>query len=375
MNGFTKKYLWRVAFIFASIVPSQGDICIYVADQSVNSSQVNHKSYDQAGNYAKALEAAQIQYSCACEPDHVQDAARHARMISRFEKKLLLLGSFQLLFDANFRPKVKLMQLLSILGMPALDPDENALNQINSWAQKNLLRQGERWQEQNHRFEELTPRLKPLLKELDFVKATVPHFKEYQGALIHGAMLPTARLRLHYLIKQWKCGIRFSHLYFLSGDRPLQAEHENEETLLSDQKSPLKIREEWSRPHQLPKTEAEMMRFIWEQSEIPEDVRKQVKVHFIHAPMKKNPGSEKSLRPTTDDTVEYWLKNSPPLGRYLAVSNSPYINRQDLVVRMMASKGYEFETIGPEAIEQEKMAIFLDELARFIYQTKIVASR
>ena len=68
-------------------------------------------------------------------------------------------------------------------------------------------------------------------------------------------------------------------------------------------------------------------------------------------------------------------KTAPLYGRYLAVTNAPYTNRQDLVVRALAPSDYGFDTIGSGASEQEKVAIFLDELARLIFQTKQLSEK
>ena len=50
------------------------------------------------------------------------------------------------------------------------------------------------------------------------------------------------------------------------------------------------------------------------------------------------------------------------------ITNAPYINREDLAIRTIAPSEYGFDTVGSSAREQEKMVIFLDELARFIFQ-------
>jgi hypothetical protein len=278
-------------------------------------------------------------------------------------------GFSTLLFDENGRPSFELMQLLKIVGMDNLNESEEPIAQINRWAQKNLLRQGERWEEQTSRFEELKTKIKPLLADLGFVNATAPQFNPYQGAIVHGALLPTVRLRLYYLVEQWKKGVRFTHLYFLSGERPLEGQYENNQALVTEEGSPLKIRREWQVPAELPKTECGMIQLVWEQSDIPNDMREQINVHFINAPMKQDIRSAKLLRPTTDDSVERWLQALPPHGRYLAISNAPYTHRQDVVIRKLAPKDdFEFDTIGPAAEDRVKMAILLDELARTIFQ-------
>lgn len=261
----------------------------------------------------------------------------------------------QLLFDEKHQPSDQLLQLLQLVGMGPLDESKSALVQMNDWAQKNLLRRGERWQEQTDKFEQLKPKLKPLLQELGFVNATYPHSKVYQGAIIHGASLETARLRLNYLVEQWQQGVRFSHLYFLSGERPLDTGRENVAAFISP------------RSHEkLPETECEMMQFLWNHSEIPEALRKQVHVYFINAPMQRDLNGN-PLRPTTVDPVIYWLKESPPYGRYLAISNAPYTMRQDIVIKTVSPHEYCFDTVGPGANNQEKVAIFLDELARVLF--------
>ncbi|VHO03442.1 hypothetical protein [Candidatus Rhabdochlamydia sp. T3358] len=350
----SKEKPFRASFVFA------GGLFITLSLYATNQNTI--QQYEQSGNYAAALKIARN-----------SDAGNFSQ-IKRLEEELLTLGSSRLLFDENYQPRVKLIQLLELVGMEPLNGSEKAIIQINNWAQKNLLRQGERWQEQTNRFEELKPQIKPLLRELGFVDALFPHFKEYEGVIVHGALLPRARLRLYYLIEQWQQGVRFSHIYFLSGERPLEVNRENESTFMDDSKSPLKIRKDWAAPLEFPKTEREMIQLVWEQSEIPEDMRK-VEVHFINALMKKDAKGESSIRPTTDDTVKAWLETKPPHGRYLAITNAPYINRQDLTVRIIAPFKYSFDTVGSGAGQQEKMAIILDELARFIFQTKQISEK
>lgn len=341
----------------------------------VQASQNAIEQYEQAGDYATALQIARDGYKESLKLGLNLEADDFLESVNRLEKELIALGSSRLLFDENYQPRAKLLKLLELVGMEPLNELEKPLVQINNWAQKNLLRQGERWQEQTDRFEALKPKIRPLLSELGFIEASFPHFDKYHGAIIHGGLLPRVRVRLHYLVEQWKKGIIFSHLYFLSSERPLEAEQETRSLLVQDEESPLKIRKDWSIPLELPKTECEMVQLVWDQSEIPETMRKEVKIYFINAPMKSDPKHQKLLRPTTDDTIEYWLKTAPPKGRYLAITNAPYTNRQDLVVRSLIPKSYECDTIGSGANNQEKVVIFLDEVARFIFQTKLLSEK
>lgn len=273
------------------------------------------------------------------------------------------------LFSANLMPAPSLLRLLKIVGFN----DKGALSweQINEWTQKNLLRNNERWDEQTNQFEALKEEIIPLFEELGFLKGALPSFALYQGAIVHGASLPTIRSRFHYLVEMWKAGVRFDTLYFLSGERPLNFSFEGEEMLLSDAQSPLKIRKGWQIPKIMPKTECEMAKIVWDQTEIPDDMRQSVSVFFIDAKMKREALPGMPSRPNTEDTVYEWLKTIPLEGRYLAVSNAPYILRQDAVMQKTAPLQYLIETIGYGWNGGTKMAIILDELARMIYQISL----
>lgn len=345
------------------------------SDNSIDSAVSAIEQYEQAGDYSHALEIANECFTRTLNMDCCDGSSQIIDAKARLEQELLSFGTSRLLFDENFQPRPKLLQLLQVLGMEPLDPTADVLTQINGWAQKNLLRQGERWEQQTEQFDALAPSLLPMLEDLGFVHAVPAHFSEYQGALVHGALLTRVRSRLYNLIEQWEQGVRFKRLYFLSGDRPLESDREGKNALLSDAESKLKIRPDWVSPSVLPATESEMVRFVWAQSLIPVDMRGQVEVYFIEAPMKSDPVSGKLVRPTTDDTVKMWLQTCPPPGRYLAISNAPYINRQDLVLRSIVSGDYGFDTIGTAASKQEKMAIYLDEIARLIFQTKQLSQK
>jgi hypothetical protein len=285
-----------------------------------------------------------------------------SKRVTNLEKEDRYLGASKLLFDEHCHPQAPLLQILQLLGMPL---SANTLNPINDWAQKNLLRQRERWDKQTDLFESLKSQLLPLLDECNFLRSAHPHLKKYRGAIVHGALLPKVRSRLGFLVEQWKEGVRFSELYFVSSDRPLDAEHETTKALLQSDS------EIGNNPSLvLPKTECEMMGWVWERSDLPSEMREHVRVHFINAPMKKDPATQTLLRPSTNDATRCWLALFPPKGNYLVVSNAPYTNRQDLVMRTIAPKEYGFDTIGPAADGNEKMAILLDELARCIFQTK-----
>lgn len=367
------------SFLFAGglIITLIGITALYTGNQraKVESSVVTSKNAIQqnvqSGKYSVALKIARETHLEAFKwglSHLITDFS-----ISQLEKELLTKGSLRLFFDEMYQPRAELLELLKLVGMDPLNQSEDAISQINKWAQENLLRQGERWIEQPNQFEKLRPHIISLLSKLGFINATAPHFKKYQGALVYGALLPRVRQRLHYLIEQWKLGVRFSHLYFLSGERSLTNLYENKNTFVKDDESNLKIRKEWIVPQKFPKTECEMMKLIWEQSEIPKGMRQEVKVFFINATLKKDSKNGELLRPIREDTVKTWLKLDPPEGCYLGITNIPYNNREDVILRRLAPQKYCFDMVGCNLNRKEKVTVFLDEVARYIFQIKRIS--
>lgn len=276
------------------------------------------------------------------------------------------------LFDCQNLPTPALVQLMTLLGM---EEEPKNLSTINAWAQSHLLRKGERWDPQTHQFEHLAPQITPLLAQLGFMKAVDPSLQTYEGALFYGSLLSSTRVYLHYMVEQWNKGVRFKNLYILSGARPLEPSLESREALLSDDNSPLKIRSNWIAPTMLPQTESEMMIFVWEQAELPQEMRNQVQLHVIDAPMKLDSQTGKLTRPTRDDTLKLWVQSAPTPGHYLAVSRAPYIVRQAITAEVVVPKEYIIDTVGPAIRPQTKMIIILDELARAIFELTLLAQK
>lgn len=270
-------------------------------------------------------------------------------------------------FAANHQPPQALLKLLQLVGMDTSQTSPPSIQTIKDWTQKNLIRNGERWEQQITEFELLKPDLILQLKKLGFTDPIYPSFNCYQGAILHGALLPTVRFRLYWLVELWKQGIRFTDLYFLSGQRPLHTEIENLDAIRTDTNTVSKIEDGWVRINTVPTSESEMMQCVWEQAQIPPEMRCQVRAHFISAPMKISNEAGTLVRPNTEDTVIEWLKTFPLYGRYLSVSNAPYVRRQGLITQMLANENYLIDPTGPGIKGNEKMAILLDELARFIY--------
>lgn len=348
------------------------------AQELAGSSLGEVRKCEGAGDFRKGLQMARKGQEQFAKLGLATEAQQFEQMAKRLEDKLLTEGFSKILFDDTQKPRIKFVKLLEVVRMPALDATQNPIDQIDAWAQKNLLRPADttRWDLQVGEFEKLEGEIKPIVAELGFLNEVLPSFQKYEGALVLGASLPAVRNRVNFLVKQWETGVRFSNLYFLTGERDLDPKLESNLDLVSDQRSSLKIRKDWKRPEEInfPKTEREMIELVWNQADLPKGMR-ELSVHFINAPKIANSDPKKVKPPRTCETVESWLATNPPTGSYLVISNAPYINRQDLTVRSLSPKAFKFDTVGEAAHKNEKVAIILDEIGRTIFETRKITQK
>jgi hypothetical protein len=225
---------------------------------------------------------------------------------------------------------------------------ENSLEGINAACQKNLLRKPgvERWQIESA-FEEKRPVLMTYLEKLGMRHEIKPSadLGAYDYVVFLGATTERTHDRISYIAPALKLlpAEKRPFVVLLTGMRPLDHAHED---------------------MSYGATESAMMEAVYRSlglAEIPYIV--------INAPMKGN------ARPTTDDTVHAWLATNPKPGRCLIVSNQPFVQRQADVLRAMLPAGFTVEACGPAAKDDCTMAVYLDELARTVYQAKLVAEK
>jgi hypothetical protein len=247
-----KTKLHTFLYIFLAIVSSWVKVPSLKASDIFRNVEISKSDdnliiqLEQEGNFARALDIARSLLKQSLQQSSTEEVL--SLIIPRLEEKLLTFGFSQLLFDENDEPKPKFLEILQFIGFESLNQSKQSLSQIHSWAQKNLLRRGERWDEQSGQFEKCQPLHKPLLKDLEFIDRVQPHFTQYDGVIVHGALLSSVRYRLHYLVQQWKRGTRFSQLYFLSGDRPLEPRLENIDALMHRSEYSLPVRKDWLPP-------------------------------------------------------------------------------------------------------------------------------
>lgn len=241
------------------------------------------------------------------------------------------------------------------------------LQNIVEITQREWLRpKGKELWELEEKHEDKRQEIKSLLKQLGCIYKRKPSKKRYTYGVIHGGTIHRIRKRLGYAVALWKDGIRFDHLVFLSGERPLDPTFETKEVLFDRSNTDLPIRIAWQPPKDMPTTEIETIKLIYDQADLPPDIR-QLPIAFASAPMKKGLNGN-MLRPTTNDTFKAWLKNNPKPGSCLLFSNQPYIARQHLVAKTLLPETFLLETVGQEANKNLMIAAHLDNLARWLYQ-------
>jgi hypothetical protein len=276
---------------------------------------------------------------------------------------------YTLLLDSTNRPTDELTQLLRTLN---INHDET-LSTIVPETQKQWLRQfgKERWQ-----VEEVFHAHKEAIRDsafkLGLINEIAPSQRTYKYAMILGASLTRTRTRLAYLVNLWRNGVKFDCIYCLGSERPLDQAIESEEKMLDPNNGEMQFKPHWQKPSKLPTTEFEMTEFVYEQSDLPEDFRA-IPIQFINSPMRTTKNGTLT-RPTTGDTIIDWLATKPEHGDCLFISNQPFVGYQDSVMRTYMPADFGFmETCGSAAQEnpQNQNLIFLDTLARFLYQEKM----
>ncbi len=248
--------------------------------------------------------------------------------------------------------------LLELLALTQIDHDGTlpSIVQLTQKPQAGWLRQPgtERWDIVDKPIEhaDLFLQLFTRLQLRDEIK---PIATSYDYILWMGAAYPEVEKRLSHLIQLWDSGIRYQQFVVLAGARPLtQTEKDALATKYGQENTGELV------------TEADAMRFVYNHITMP-DAMKSVSIVVIDVPMKE---TDKGLvRPTTGDTIDAWMALSPFAGSCLVISSQPYVHYQDSVVKTLLPKTFTVETIGA-ASQSTKIGLYLDTLARFLYQEK-----
>lgn len=229
-----------------------------------------------------------------------------------------------------------------------------ALNELINTTQAKWLRKTslERYElEDNDILQNNRKELIAQFKQLNLLNEIKPSHKQYDYALLLGALEPRVVNRFNYLQSLWKKGIRFTQLILLGSER-----------LLIESEEPI-ARELGARA-----TEFNMINAILKtaRSFWPKDLLS-VSFTVINTPLHKT-----GKRPTTADTVKNWLLKNPKPGLILTFSNQPFVNYQNVILTNNLPVGFELDTVGSAILEGSemesiKLSVVLDTLARLIF--------
>lgn len=284
--------------------------------------------------------------------------------VSKLERVAFMPHAYGHILHENGKPSPALLELLTLLNVT----HDGSLQSIVQATQQQWLRKpgSERWDMQEVHADKQAHILELLhnLGCIDTVNATQ---QQYDYALLLGATVSRVRTRLAYLLDQWQQGVRFKYLIFLGSERPLDAKIESADLLRDLSRYPY-ADHDWSAT-KLPTTEYQMMRMVFDQTELPADFEKVI-VIFINTPQQLEPNGT-WRRANTMDTIREWLAQQPKPGSTLVVSNQPYVGYQDAVVRTGLPSTFSVETIGHRVSDNEKIAVYLDTVARWIYQENV----
>ncbi len=193
-----------------------------------------------------------------------------------------------------------------------------------------------------------TKSLQSLFTDLGMTQACLPTQKHYNYAVLMGASVDRMQLRLQFLLEQCQNGLAFDQFVVLTGMRSLNDQEFDRIPKLGGNIQDIK-------------TEADAIRYLLEWTPLPAAFR-QIPWLIVEAPMIQG------KRPNTASTALAWLANNPSPGSVIAISNQPYIGYQSTSLQTVLPKTFTVEVIGRQANENIPDSVYLDNLARWLFQ-------
>jgi hypothetical protein len=250
-----------------------------------------------------------------------------------------------LLIDENHFPTPSLIFLFDLMG---ITHDYSLKSMVRATQQKWLQPCKECWHfdpKEEHRMGYIFP----FLQKIGCVDAVYPKEQQYDYALVLGGYYTFIQSRLKTLVNEWEKGVRFRRLVFLTGERFLDPRTEAPLFNFTSKQ-----------------TEAELMLHLWEKH-FASSTLKGLPFTLVDTPGSKNKEGN-WLRPTTMDTILKWLSYAPKPGKCLCISSQPFIGYQHSVLSTYLPKNFLIETIGDGAEKDLPLSVYLDNLARWLYQ-------
>jgi hypothetical protein len=250
-----------------------------------------------------------------------------------------------LLIDDNQFPSPSLIFLFDLMG---ITHDYSLKSMVRATQERWLQPCKERWHfgpKEEHRMTYIFP----FLGKIGCVDAVCAKEQHYDYALVLGGYYTRIQARLKTLADEWEKGARFRRLVFLTGERFLDPHTE----------APLFN-------FTAKQTETELMLHLWKKNFASHPLQ-QLPFTLVDTPGRKDKEGH-WVRPTTKDTILKWLSFSPMPGKCLCISSQPFVGYQHSVLSTYLPKDFSFETIGAYTEKDLPLSVYLDNLARWLYQ-------
>lgn len=238
-------------------------------------------------------------------------------------------------------------QLTQLLGLSY----DGSLKDLVAQTQSSWLRPAgtERWNIEE-KLQEGKKELYGTFTELGLVHEWQPKKKHYKYAVLFGAALFRVQARLSYLAQLWDAGVRFDTLILLAGQRDL-ADFEKQALAQEYNRSDITL-------------EPAMMQLVYDT--LNHAGLKSVPLLVVDGPRAIVNG--KPWRATTATTVAAWMEQNPEAGDCLLISSQPFCNYQEVVAKTLLPATFNVETVGSACSESTPVELYLDTLARTLYQ-------
>lgn len=282
----------------------------------------------------------------------------------------------------SLKPQPLLIELLQLDNL--YDPNDSLQDIVDKTQKKWVaVRQGQNQRERTDLIDSpeqqrIREKVVAVAERMGLFSRKAPSMCHYTYGACLGSFLSGVRKRLMALIEAWEQGVTFDTLVFFSGERDLRkgvGEPDDFEALCDPQRSPLPFKANWKRPNLQDvcyETEYDMMRLVWEQVQLPEDMAASLvgRVIFVNA-LKSN-----GKRPSTADTYIAWLRDYQPLpGSLLAPSDPLLWCYQQLVGMRVLGQGFLVDTTNPGSMPQlmktyqtSIVSLIFDTVAKCLYE-------
>lgn len=298
-------------------------------------------AFHKAENFRSSLSLTRHLYHALTNFGFSTKAELLREPIKTTEQRFLTKGPGPYLFDERGLPSAAMTSFLKWIGANIQNP---TLASINKYFQENLVNPSEEFL--NTKFHANFAEFLAHVKDMGFSETVPPSFAQYGAVVLtSAAAFPNLQEQIAYLIEQWNRGVRWESIMVYTSNREFDPKIENAAAFLNVANCPFKIRADWdaSKVH-TPATVAEMIPFLWDQAELPQELKN---VKLINA----NAAEFKKLQATQSTAA-----------LCLFVSSAPAIPHFNLIYRTTFK--FPFDIAGPK-MRDEKVKIYLRQIVDF----------